>query len=386
MQKGRLVSVFAKLLLCLVMPMQASATSDYVQCSTALMSIVWNDTNPAIVMRQDAPLTFLLLGVFSIPGILFYYIQTHRPADQSVTKIFILASILMTPSVIGFFTSLILSFLAMALAYDLYSMVISPLVTVVTLSTWSTAFLLVIPFLMRQVRLHKVSTNRDRNSSTSLSTQEMIAILLGICVFILPTAIIQFLMLGSRESIMDWVIVSSIWTCQVNSQAGFVVVYLSSTGSLIYLFTPILAGLNTLFAYYVMRYLCHRTSRMKCIQVGVFTAIGTTLAVLIPELFSPRTFLPTPVMLLVGALVVFAATPVEVADYLWEDVPHEMWFYDRESTIELPEGESIRVPLSYVLYSKLRSPRRQRIRSEVKGCGEEPIQEDTDTSETRIEV
>lgn len=373
MQKGRLVSVFARLLLCLVMPIHISVTQNYGQYSTVLVRIVRNNTSPEIMMNQSAPLVFLLLGVFSIPGILFYYVQAHRPAGQSVIKLLILAYILMTPFVISFFSSLILRLLAMALAYELVSMVEYPLVAVMTLSSWSTAFLLVIPFLMKQVRSH--------NASTSPSTQEMTAILLGICVFIVPIAVIQLSMFGSWDNVANWIMVSSLWTCQVIPEGGNVAIYFSSAGSLVYIFTPLLVGFNTLFAYYVVRYLCHRTSRRKCIQVGLLSAIGTTFTVLIPELFSTNMLMPTPVMFLIGAAIVFVAKPVDVVDDLWEDVPHEMWFHDRRSGEELAVGEAIKVPLRYVLYSKIRGPRHQRI-----GFGEDPIEEDRDTSEPSIDV
>ena len=386
MQKGRLVSVFARLLLCLVMPIQMSVTRNHGQYSTALVRIVRNNTNLAIVMNENAPLVFLLLGAFSIPGILFYYVQAHRPASQSVTKLLILAYILMTPFAISFFSSLILQLLAMASAYELVSMVEYTLVTVMTLSSWSTAFLLVIPFLMRQVRPHNISMSQDRNVSTSLSPQDMIATLLGICVFIMPIAVIQIFMLGSRDNIANWVMVSSLWTCQVIPEGGNVAIYFNSVTSVLYLFTPILVGFNTLFAYYVVRYLCHRTSRRKCIQVGLLSALGTTLTVLIPELFSATLLIPAPMMFLIGAVVVFVAKPVDVVDDLCDDVPHEMWFHDRRSGEELAMGEAIRVPLRYVLYSKVKGPRRQRHKHKRIDFGEAPIEESRDTSEPDIDV
>jgi hypothetical protein len=356
MNRNWMLSTTIKIVLILFLPFALSISTEGVGYACAFFNI--QGILYYLVPEEYNPLITIPFSLFYLlPAIGFNYLLSHRPDDTSFTKLLGAAFVLMNPFVEIFTIMPIFSVFPFEASY---SISMHATVSIMT-CRWGLPILVIIPFLLHEVRkLHRIKNESEVSSPTlfqqyqSVNRYDLSVLILGILACFAPMVI----------SIASYTYPSS--ALQVFMTSGIIVYQftpvpnssyeLLSVTEMYFPIAPIVTAISIYFAYSIVKYLQNRSSKTKCFIVGLVATV-VPMAVFSLEMFYPfaeiSTLYPLPFTLLFGSMMLILLEPKGIAS--GDDFLSKSAWYD-EGGVTRAE-EPVKVPITHVLRSKLRKSR-----------------------------
>lgn len=135
-------------------------------------------------------------------------------------------------------------------------------------------------------------------------------------------------------------------------------------------FMLLLFSLRFVFLRDIYRYSRNEINNSRLLSIGILAEIGpvasvtlisTLLSLLAPGIMSSPYILPTPFYPILGYIYVRKSRNIPKTDRIWDKDEHTFWFEDETplSPKTKPEDLGIKVPIAYLIRSRLRRRRRQ---------------------------
>jgi hypothetical protein len=126
-------------------------------------------------------------------------------------------------------------------------------------------------------------------------------------------------------------------------------------------YIALLSGIRFLFVRDVFRYQTGRVTKSRLTSIALLGEIlPSAVMILIPLLLTPSggyilLLYPIPFLPILGFIFIRFSKVIPVKYELWPDYEHRMWFEkDRKPFVPQSDDESIKVPLGYLLVSRIR--------------------------------
>ncbi|MFW9919107.1 MAG: hypothetical protein ACFFED_05880 [Candidatus Thorarchaeota archaeon] len=299
------------------------------------------------------PWALLFTAIMMTPATVFNYIQYHRPKEESVARPFVASLIFGNIFLQYFAISFILAPILFLSRYmDTYMQIMNGLALGIMAASWALVIMAIVPFIMREIdRIEEiVSPNRARGYShiKSASKYRIVGMIMLLCIVVVP------IMVGLYSYFFEYysesvIMISYMFFMQVQrNQTGLYIDIMLSTG----IYFPLSAITNALYILYVHRiikYLQGKTSRVRCIIIGIIATFSAPYVIqMIPLYGLGYSFMPIPITLIVGILAVLLLKPVSVTDTIWEE-DEKQWFQPKISSQE----QTVKIPFLYLLRSKM---------------------------------
>lgn len=264
-----------------------------------------------ILLLTTTPLASMaiIIVVFAWIALMFDYILHQRVSDQSDGGPFGLAFVLSLPILPFFLSSFLLWVASPLIGYSVvYDILFDTLTHGLYAVMWPLLVLVVIPYLLRRAR--SPDAPREHTGSTissifrgTLENQELIAVILGLCAFLVPMSLSMTNGSGYYGLIPDsWVLVSAIGTFQISGDLLFIAVPL-----FVYPLTIVALVLNILFIRDVLDYLRSRSTLKHCVATGLIAAWASVFIVPVGAIMFG---IPLPFILIIGVAIVWRIEPV----------------------------------------------------------------------------
>lgn len=251
----------------------------------------------------------IIIVVFAWIALMFDYILHQRVSDQSDGGPFGLAFVLSLPILPFFLSSFLLWVASPLIGYGVvYDILFDTLTHGLYAVMWPLLVLVVIPYLLRRARSPDAPREHSGSIISSilrgtLEKQELIAVTLGLCVFLVPMSLSMTNSSGYYGLIPNsWVLVSAIGTFQISGGLLFV-----GVPHLVYPLTIVALVLNILFIRDVLDYLRSRSSLKRCVVTGLIAAWASVLIVPVGAIVFG---IPLPFILIIGIVTVWTMEPV----------------------------------------------------------------------------
>ncbi len=304
----------------------------------------------------DPPLyifTAVFVGIAILPAVLFSYIVHHRPIEKSVKASFLAAFILENP---------LFQFVAINYLFpppvildtpSYYGLYLAATMAIVA-STWALVFLVVMPFLRREsskIVITLRESQRDENVSNPKGRiYHLISIVLTLGTFLMP-AVIGLDQPYYMENYYWIILVSGSAFLQINSTPYNPSINFFTLTGYYFPLTFVTTCLYITYAYDILQYLSGKRSKKRCIAMGLLATISAPLltGMLSLAISIGGQYWPLPITFVIGLVILLRVKPIEVTDYIWKDYHDSKW-YEQE---RVPEGARIKIPLHYLIRSKL---------------------------------
>ncbi len=251
----------------------------------------------------------IIIGVFAWIALTFDYILHQRVSDQSDGRPFGLAFVLSLPIVPVLLSDFLLWVASPLMDYgSAYNIVFDALTHGLYAVMWPLLVLVVIPYLLR--RACSPDAPREDSGSTlssifrgKLGNHELIAVILGLCVFLVPMSLSM-----TNSSVYyglipnSWVLVSATGTFQIAGSLLFLAI-----PHLMYPLTVVALVLNILFIRDILDYLRSRSTLKRCVVTGLIAAWASVLIVPVGAIVFG---IPLPFILIIGMVAVWRVKPV----------------------------------------------------------------------------
>lgn len=369
MDKKWLISISLKFMLIFFLPYYL-VTGPTLVYSSPLLNLSSTNGAPLTPMELSSiPLVLTFVVVLAVPAAIFDYIAKHRPVEEPIGKLFILVFAFTTPLgedliLVPVLTILLTTGGPIAGVYG----VVSYSISIASYGTiWTMALMVVIPFLMREVRiLNPKSGSADTVSGFDIASivtkYNLLAIVFSVSLFLMPTAMISQELRYFQDVQQHLYILSGaglFWAAPTRYSLALTFVACTFTSYIqpSILFLSLGIALNIVYVHEVLRYLRSDVSRTRCIGVGLLVTLAMPFTVFMPyQSFGTNVTVvvyPLPIILVLGLLVIWRMKPTEVKQKIWYSEPYHMWYKDKGPMAEGEEVEKIKVPLLYALRSKL---------------------------------
>lgn len=264
-----------------------------------------------VLLLTTTPLASMaiVIVVFAWIAVMFDYILHQRVSDRSDGGPFGLAFVLSLPILPLFLSSFLLWVASPLIGYGVvYDILFDTITHGLYAVMWPLLVLVVIPYLLRRARSPDAPGEHAGSTISSifgsiLEKQELIAVILGLCVFLVPMSLSMTNSSGYYGLIPNsWVLVSAIGTFQMSGDLLFIAVPL-----LVYPLTMVALVLNILFIRDVLDYLRSRASLKRCVVTGLIAAWASVLIVPVGAIVFG---IPLPFILIIGMAMVWKMEPV----------------------------------------------------------------------------
>ncbi len=133
-------------------------------------------------------------------------------------------------------------------------------------------------------------------------------------------------------------------------------------------------ALHVRYIQSVLGYLQGRIKRTKCVIDGIGAVLVSYIIPFIP--LPPigmigRTVIPIPAIFIVGLFFIFLLKPIVIEEKIWKDTPYHMWFEEPTTGKGSQASDKIKVPLSYMIRSKISRSKKQEVRYDWDEKGED---------------
>ena len=227
--------------------------------------------------------------------------------------------------------------------------------------TWSSIVFVVIPLIVRETRLLELHMKKGDSAQPPKgnrpSSYTILGYILGIIVSIAPHSYFVF----NLTQGFDIAIVSnSLIVNQSVERYSFIgpiienriMFQTQNYGS-----NPLLSLLflgHICFCIYLLRYFKGRAQQKIVIFIGLWVAFAPSIYNFIQSfLFMGVVNFPTPFLLIAGFILMKKIPVVKVDESVWDETPTRKWFEDPK-VMEEEEMTTVKVPLLYMILSRLR--------------------------------
>jgi len=355
MEKDWILRVAVKIVLIMALPYQIYISNDYFNYISIIGTLIQGNE----VYDLYGSISFLyfafFFGILTFPAVIFYYVQYHRPRHVSVNKFLVPVCVFSHPLIQALaLTPIMMAIITMG---DYYGATNAAMLAL-SLSPWTLLLLVVAPYFLRELRTKDSMTPKDNIRSRLLgevSRYSISAFVLAISVVVLPMFFIEFRTWLLQVYPQEYMFISGIGAIGVYFyRTDFSITY-TLLGTM---YIPgIIVGilLQVVFGKEVLKYLQEKTERLRTIAIGVVTLLIATFLVPFTSFFGYGivSAYPIPSVLITGTLIMFLVKPMVSDDNLWDEEPHQMWFEPEEPREEGERGAEIKIPIRYLLRSKL---------------------------------
>ncbi|MFW9979701.1 MAG: hypothetical protein ACFFEJ_16580 [Candidatus Thorarchaeota archaeon] len=323
MERKWLYSVLVRIVIILLLPIEISFYLD----SFGYTSVVLQTGEPRFIPTYAEPSLLIILPILlflQIPGILFDYIQYHKPKEVSVRKYFVGAYIIGNPFIQYFIMTPIVLLLSV-LSWEIWMQMQISAGLALLASTWGLLLFVIIPFLSRETRMMKDALQIKQNLGSSrfgrlLSQYDIIAILLGATIFLAPNL---FAFYGTMSPFggSSFTLISGSAVFEGMNYPTSSFTYLIVSG----IYYPFMAIVNALYLYFavnILQYLQGKASRNQCVAIGLVSVVGSPFIIPILPLSYMGTgglLLPIPITFVLGLLIILVNKPVYIEEPIWDE-------------------------------------------------------------------
>lgn len=372
-------SIAIKLALILILPLEISSSSSTIVYISILFQL--NPSDSAMSFTGNADPLFVL-GFFTFmvtPALVFNYRQYQAPGGKSVGLSFLLVfvytqsisqALLLLPIIVLFLTE-----------YNMHTINDSSLLSILT-TPWALLLLIVMPYFQREMRATTTEDSRKIQKWRGLVETSRYSIcgnLMAVAVCMFPLFLRIFMSRYIDAEVVSGAMISGIGVFRVYIHGDYRF-FLFSVYELTY-FHGIMGVLllYTAYAKQVLKFLKGTVTRSRTILFGIAVTLASWVVITsLPMGYSYDSILiPLPFVLILGVLIVVFVEPRKVKNELWDDVPHRMWFQPAIPASEEYEVDRVKIPLSYILRSKLTRSREKKIVYDWKKKDEDIFRDDT---------
>ncbi len=323
MEKNWVISVCVKLLLILILPFGIALGSTTIGYDSLLLR--FGLTSYSYLHPQNLNIFVVLLSMIILlaPAVAFNYVQFHKGRDESILKFFAAGFAFGNPFVQTMLAYPLISLLPIGDPRATSEMAQNMIYGMIA-ANWGVLFLIVIPFLMRESKKFRESGD-DRMEGNfiatlrSISRSEIIALLLGVSIYLIPFAIAWQAEYSGRLPNILLLSGASLYEFTFIPNLGF------EWSSLTMPYYPLSALASVLLLYFsmnVIAYLQGRASRNRCMLLGVVASIiGPILTFMMPLVSYKYTdgYFPIPITLLIGFVVILRMKPIYLEEPIWDE-------------------------------------------------------------------
>ncbi len=259
----------------------------------------------------------IFVAIIIAPALIFNYMLFKRPREESL-KLPLIAVIILENT---FLQYLILSILfpaptqyAPLLAAEIYAAIMVGILV----SPWALLFLVIMPFLQREIS--KIDDTLVETQKPNIRNR-LIGIIMPLSIFLVPV-VASWRISPSVEGQFRYLLAAGLLLLE-GRQSGFA---FSTLVGLYYPLNVVTTVLYILYVYNIIEYLNGRESRLRCIIMGL---LATIIAPVMPAIFpynfwSPGIFLPVPITLVIGFIVLFRYQPIKKDDHIMREKQVEL--------------------------------------------------------------
>ncbi len=323
MEREWVISITIKIGLLLVLPLgiiieslgHGSYISILFQFGEPFMGIYGENINPFLV------LPFVL--VFMIPGIIFDFVQYHKPKESSVNR-YLVGAYIASNQIILYLCVTPLILLISVGSWELIMIIQYGLVLGIMAASWSQFLLIVLPFFTREIRVLTESQNEDALGKTRFqrifSRYNLIAFILAATIYITPI-VIAMNPYGSPMGGNNIYFVSGIALLEFMSYPYSRFTFYAMAG-LYYPMSAISCGFYIYYASKVLAYLKGKESLERCLAIGLVSVISSPfITSVMPLVYSAlgAIMFPIPIIFIVGTIVTLVIKPTKVVEGIWDE-------------------------------------------------------------------
>ncbi len=320
-------------------------------------------TEPFNFIVFSPPIAVLIAIFLMLPGIYFDRKIQSLPISSSIRRMVIFSAT----------ASWLLSY-GFTLLYSFNpNLMLDVNPAIFSIPTFSIPIFIIWPILKRElvIRITPVRSHEStylyltRNMKQRFGRGRFLPVLIWIGLLFAP--IISFNPWG------DILFISIFYNALLNTGGSFIPIEILNNYSFTFNLNPlyglpyvmIFFSLRLLFVRDIYRFNDGRVLKSRLISSGLLAEVApATILTLIGSLLSgfPQIIFPTPIFPLLGYLYISKSKPSTLRESIWETEEHRMWFEGEPSSpspIAQPIDHQIKVPISYIVLSRIRNLRRQ---------------------------
>ncbi len=312
-----------------------------------------------------------------IPGIYFTHWLGQQPREKAVKKMALGAAV---------FTSLMTFPLSILMPYTRYMPMLPFYGGSMIDSTvpWVIAVFVILPIMSRQGSF----IDFDRKAAYFSDMPEQLiheqgirpgrytylSYVLGIIALSIPGSAYTYNYYSPGYTSLTLGLITPVWIGTYSSfGSGYAYFYLYMMPSIIAFLYYLLTIFTLIFAYSILQYIQTHIDRMRVISYAALSIIAPYAFFLIASPF--MMMIPIPLLLVLGFSIVFLQKQIPPRQTIWEDERVKMW-YEKDHGMPIPGHQTsmkqlmrsgpidtVKVPFSYLIISKMRSFRSQNARS-----------------------
>lgn len=323
MEREWIISTIIKIVLILVLPLELTfgiSNGGY----TSILISVGDQLFPMYVMGPSLVFVLPMVLVFILPGLIFDYVQYHRPFEMTVRRYFVVAYIFGNQFVLYLCVMPLMTMVAI-ISWELMLQVQYSFLMALMAAPWGVFLLVVIPFLTKQaapLRIPKQIGNDTPKSRFELMRSEynIIAFLLGASIYLTPI-LIGLNAYPSPLGVGNWYLASASGFYEFGNHPSPVFAF-AMLASMYYPSLGLTCAIYLFYAYSVLRYLQGKESRERCLGIGIVSVIASPFVTkVLPFVYTAMgdLLLPIPIAFIVGTIITFTIEPVIVDESIWDE-------------------------------------------------------------------